>query len=135
MDAVLHLLHDLDLRRIFGSLPEALMLCQRQMAGVENERIAGDAGAGVVGLRDAAIDDEELAVCLNRRLATLRFHRHMPIDHMAHLRIHTEFREDPVDIALFLREFIVDVKLLHMCIRILDEAVLEGRHLILSEQR
>ena len=54
---------------------------------------------------------------------------------MPHLRIHTEFREDPVDIALFLREFIVDVKLLHMCIRILDEAVLEGRHLILSEER
>ena len=111
------------------------MLCQRQMAGVENERIAGDAGAGVVGLRDAAIDDEELAVRLDRGLATLRFHRHMTIYHMAHLRIHTKFRKDPVDIALFLREFIVDVKLLHMGIRILDEAVLEGRHLILSEER
>ena len=59
----------------------------------------------------------------------------MTIYHMAPLRIHTEFREDPVDIALLLREFIVDVKLLHMCIRILDEAVLEGRHLILSEER
>ena len=64
MDAVLHLLHDLNLRRILGSLSEALMLCQCQMAGVEDERIAGDAGAGMVGLRDTAIDDEELAVCL-----------------------------------------------------------------------
>ena len=50
MDAVLHLLHNLDLRRILGTLSEALMLCQRQMTRVENERIAGDAGAGVVGL-------------------------------------------------------------------------------------
>ena len=62
-----------------------------EIAGGENQGIARDAGGGLVGLAEAAVDDDQLAAALDGALTLLGLHRHMAVDNMAVGAFQAEF--------------------------------------------
>ena len=67
----------------FADVGDVLVLQQAQAAGVIDERVAGDARLLVVGLAEAAVDDDGFAAGLDRALALLDLDRDVAIDDVA----------------------------------------------------
>ena len=90
------------------------------------ERISGYARSGMVGLGESAVDYEQLAVGAHRTLSLRRPHRHVAVDDMAVLTLHSERVEDTVDHRLVVAQLIVVALLLGVGRGVLDEVALES---------
>ena len=107
---------------------------QHEAVGVRDQRVAGDAGGGLVGLREAAVDGEHAAAALHRILAVLHLHRHVPAHDARRLGVHAEVLEDAGHHALVVQVGVERV--LDLLARLLlgDQVQLERGHLALGEQ-
>ena len=63
---------------------------QTHPVGIDYQRIARDPGLILIGLGKSAVDDQQLAAALDRRLPFLALHRHMPVDDMGMLYVQPE---------------------------------------------
>ena len=77
--------------------------------GVEDEAVAGDAGGLLVGLREAAVDEEELAFSADGRLALGRLDRGVAVDDVGEFGIEAELVEDDLTAFRRLSDLVVRV--------------------------
>ena len=113
---------------------EMIVLDQLEAVAVEDERIAGDAGGGVVGLGESAVDDETDAFGTDGRLALVGAYGHMTVDDMGAVLVEAEFAEDGLANLLAVGEFEEGTLLLLVEVLVADEVTLEGGHLVLVEE-
>ena len=99
----LHPLEDVGIVVDVGVGPDRVLLAgeglvghDAQVAGAEGQGIARDAGGGLVGLAEAAVDDQQLAAALDGAFALLGLHRHMAVDDMAVGTFQAEFLQQHV---------------------------------------
>ena len=71
---------------------EGLMGNQGDAVGVVYQGIACGSGFFLISFREAAVDDQQLAVALDRGFAPAAFHRHMAVDDMAGIGVQAELR-------------------------------------------
>ena len=64
--------------------------------GIVDQGIAGDAGGGLVGPAEAAVDDQQLAAALDGAFALLGLYGDMTVDDMAVFAFQPEFLQNPV---------------------------------------
>jgi len=109
---------------------DGVVLCQQQLVGVTDQRIAAAAGNGIEPFIHATVDIDDTAVCLDGGLPGL--YRHMPGDDLAVYRVGTEFGKNTDGGFLLLDPLIVGVLFLFAGGIIGDEITLEGGNFILA---
>ena len=105
---------------------ERLVGLQAHAARTRDERIARDARLGVVGLAEAAVDDEQATVCADGLLALLGLDRRVPVDDMAVPGHEPEFPHDRVARVDVVRQLEVGVHGLLPGGPVVDVGALEG---------
>ena len=104
-----------------------------QYPGVVDEGVAGDAGGGLVGFAEAAVDDDELAAALDGTLALLGFDGDVAVDDVAVGAFQAKFLEEHIAHGRVLVIGVVGVLGLGPGALVLDEPALEGGHPVPAE--
>ena len=97
-----------------------------QTVGIENERIACDAGRFLIGLAEAAVDDKQLPAGLYGAFALLCFDGGMAVYDMSVFRIKAELGQDHANDLLILPKAEIGVFRLCPCALVIDNAALKG---------
>ena len=99
--------------------------------GIVNERIASDTGLRLIGLGEAAVDDEQPAGGLDRAFALFDAHWHMAVDNVPLVRIQAKGGQQlPADLRLVVKG-IIGILFLPVGALIRDEIPLKGGHAVL----
>ena len=100
-----------------------------------DEGIAGNAGGRLIGLAEAAVDDDQLAAALDGAFTLAGFDRHMAVDDVAVRTLKTEFLQNELADGGVLIERVIRVLRLRPGLFVGDEAAFEGGHAIPAEDR
>lgn len=111
------------------------MLDELEAPAVVDEGVAGNARGHVVGLGETSVDDHQLAVCPDGRLAFGYVHGYMAVDDVPLLAFHTEGIKDGVDDCGVVAQVVVMSFLFGVRGLVFDEVTLKGGHLVLVEER
>ena len=110
------------------------MLHELETAAVVNKRVSGNSCLLMVCLREAAVDNHQLAVGLYRILTTHHMHGHMAVYYVAHTPGHAVCVKYVVAHLLVVTQLKVVAFLLLVRFLVLKEITLEGSHLGLVEE-
>ena len=132
-------------QRIAGDIPvvpdgvllagEGLVGHDTEMPGAEDQRIARNAGGGLISLAEAAVDDDELAAALDGTLALFRLDRHMTVDDVAVLPFQAEFLQKHSAGFRIMVIGIIGILRFRPGGLIRDETALKGGHPVTAEDR
>ena len=111
------------------------MLGEIQLVRGIHQRVAADARYGLVRLREAAVDVDELAVGLDGRVALRFAHGDVAVDNVAALEVHAELGEDRARRFPAVPEIVVRIFPLRSGLRIVEERALERCDLVLAVER
>lgn len=100
---------------------------------IEDEGIACNPGLGLVGLGDAAVDDEQAAARLDRVFTI--FDRHMAVDNVRMLGVKAKLLKDLAALRGVLVAVVVGVHRLTFKRFVPDKAALKGGHAVFAENR
>ena len=117
---------------LFGG-GEGLVLDERHAARVVDERIAGNACGGLVGLAEAPVNDDEAPAGFHGVLALERLYGDMSVDDVAVVALDTELAEQKVGSAVLIAQGIVAALVLLHHGLVLQEVTFEGGHTVLVE--
>lgn len=112
---------------------EVHVLGQGDVVGVVDQGVARDPRLLLVGLGDAAVDDEEAAIGPHGGLSLFLDDRDVAVDDMALVGVQVELLEDLFGDGLFRGQGEVGVHLFFMVFLIGGEVAFEGGHLPLTE--
>ena len=102
------------------------MCLDLQTVGIENERIACDAGRFLIGLAEAAVDDKQLPAGLYGAFALLCFDGGMAVYDMSVFRIKAELGQDHANDLLILPKAEIGVFRLCPCALVVNNAAFKG---------
>ena len=105
------------------------------MPGVVDQGVAGDAGGGLVGFTETAVDDQQLAAALDGAFALADLHGNMAVDDVAVLPFQAEFLQQHIAYSRILIIGVIGV--LGFCpgAFVLNEPALQGGHPVTAEDR
>ena len=98
-----------------------------------DEGVAGNAGFGLVGFGESAVDNHHFAVGFDGLLALQRPHWHVTVDDVAVLTFHSKLVEDVVAHFFVVAQNLVVAFHFFAGLLIIDEIVFEGSHFVLVE--
>ena len=101
--------------------------------GVVDQGVARDAGGGLVGPAEAAVNDNQLAAALDGAFALAHLHGNVTVDDVAVLALEAEFHQEPVTDPAILIVGVVGVFRLRPGSLVRDKPPLEGGHPISAE--
>ena len=108
---------------------------QSKSVGIVDQRIACNTRCLLISLWKSSVNDQQLAVALDRTFPLLELHRHMTIDNMTPLRIHTEFPENHITDIFSLDQFIIIILTFFLQWWFIDKISLKCGHFLLAENR
>ena len=109
------------------------MLHKLESTGVEHQGVAGDAGFGLVGFRETAIDYHHFSIGFDRAFSLYGLHGHMSVDNVPVLTGDAKLIEQHVAHGFVVAQSVVIS--LHLLVGgfILEEVALKCSHLVLVE--
>ena len=110
---------------------EWTVFCELDFVRRGDQSVTGDTGLGAVRLGDTAVDDEQSAACLDRRVAVLD--RYVSVDNMTARRVKSELTQDGFAEFGLVVMLIIRVHVLLLQRLVVDKVALEGGHAILAE--
>ena len=107
----------MDVRAVFDRLFDAVerfVRTQFQPVRIVNERIARDPRLCMIRFAEAAVDDNELSLCLDGAFAVLLFDGNVPVDDMAVFSVYAEIAQYLRDESLVVVKAVICVARLFM---------------------
>ncbi len=101
--ALFQLFHKMNGRGVaVFTFDKRLVFSEIQTVGIVDQRISGNARCGLICLGNAAVNDKQLALRLDRAFSVFDPDRHMSVDNMSLLRVKPEvLQQRNADIGVF----------------------------------